>query len=890
MPLTSQEYHRSLGQPPLCEQLKVRDIIDDLFIQVNGSFVAGYRVSGINSYYASDKERNRTKSALEALVRSLPERSMRMQARFEISEGTGDLIGSYNREQRNPSSVLQALDRQQADAWSKKDAEGFYFRHFLHFYFSWDPRIHHQSPDVEWKKKMRGSSLSMSATKCIERGRREHEDLVSEFRSLMSGVEATLQSTGMTLSRMSSDDLFLEIKRALHPLGTDLALYRRSETSLFYESARSQIANVNIEDELDDYLKIGGLLYSFISLKDLPDATFPGVLRELVVLDFPIVITAQVVLPDQTKAVKQYKSRLRKMTAAQKDIHGGFRLNVDAQVAEHQLIRVLQDLIASSLKSCQMSLTIAIRTSRPARNRMETEQAERILADRRQRVLHAIGRMNGARGIPETLAQKRFFFSGLPGQGETNKRELDVLTLHAADLLPVEMPWSGTPNSPLMLLETPYRQLIPFSPFDSTLGDANLLIMAKSGGGKTFMTQGFLLMMARAKPLISILERGDSYEPLVELMGGRVINVDLDGRETLNPWDLPAGETAPSNEKTAFLKNLTRHMIGESPGADTALLDNVLTDAIPKVYKRCAIRYSNPIPTFNDLREELANWRDAEKMQRTMDEARLAAIKLRSWTGESGIYANLFDRPTTMRLDSDWLFFNVEGLASDPRLETAMSMLVAAAIASRATGRTGRPSITVLDECWSLLDSAALAPEVVQLFRTARKRNSSVWGISQTVEDFVGTESQRRLHGPGILKNASTKIVGQQPGDVSALVNHLSLNPAAVGQVKEFGAPRKGRSADVLLVIGERAETTQTIRIVPTPLSYWICTTFPRERKYRAWFLNKSAGSLLARYQELAKRFPLGLADVAPLPEELSGTVAATASERKPGQVAEARA
>ena len=890
MPLTSQEYHRSLGQPPLCEQLKVRDIIDDLFIQVNGSFVAGYKVSGINSYYASDEERNRTKSALEALVRSLPERSMRMQARFEISEGTGDLIGRYNREQRDPGPVLQEFDRQQAVAWSKKDSEGFYLRHFLHFYFNWDPRIHHQSPDFEWKKKMRGSSLSMSTTKCIERGRREHEDSVSEFRSLMSGVEATLQSTGMTLSRMSGNDLFLEIKRALHPLGNDRVPYRRPETSLLYESTRSQIANVNIEDELDEYLKISGLLYSFISLKDLPDATFPGVLRELVVLDFPIVITAEVVLPDQAKAVKQYKSRLRKMTAAQKDIHGGFRLNVDAQVAEHQLIKVLQDLIASSLKSCQLSLTIAIRTSRPARNRMETEQAERILADRRQRVLHAIGRMNGARGIPETLAQKRFFFSSLPGQGETNKRELDVLTLHAADLLPVEMPWSGTPNSPLMLFETPYRQLIPFSPFDSTLGDANLLIMAKSGGGKTFMTQGFLLMMARSKPLISILERGDSYEPLVELMGGRVINVDLDGKETLNPWDLPAGETVPSNEKTAFLKNLTRHMIGESPGADTALLDNVLTDAIPKVYKRCAIRYSNPIPTFNDLREELANWRDSEKMQRTMDEARLAAIKLRSWTGESGIYANLFDRPTTMRLDSDWLFFNVEGLASDPRLETAMSMLIAAAMASRATGKTGQPSITVLDECWSLLDSAALAPEVVQLFRTARKRNSSVWGISQTVEDFVGTESQPRPHGPGILKNASTKIVGQQPGDVSAIVNHLSLNPVAVGQVKEFGAPRKGRSADVLLVIGEKAETTQTIRIVPTPLSYWICTTFPRERKYRNWFLNKSVSwPLLERYQELARRFPQGLADVARLPEELSGAVAATASERKQGQIAEAR-
>ena len=880
MPLTGPEHAKSLGQPPLCEQLKVRDIVDDLLVQVNGSFVAGYAVSGINSYYANDEERNRTKLSLEALVRSLPERSMRMQARFEIAEGTGDLITRYNREQKNTRRVLRVLDREHLDSWLKKDQDGFYLRHFLYFYFIWDPRIHHQSPDLRWKKKMRGGSFSPSTAKCIERRRREHEDLVAEFRSLMAGVETTLQSTGMKLSRMSDDDLFLEVKRALHPLGNDIVPYRRPETSVFFESARSQLANVNIEDERDDYLKIGGLLYSFISLKDLPDATFPGVLRELVVMDFPIVINAEVVLPDQAKAVKQYKSRLRKMTAAQKDIHGGFRLNVDAQVAEHQLTKVLQDLISSSLKSCQVSMTVAVRTSRPARNRAEAEQAERTLSDRRQRVLHAITRMNGARGIAETLAQKRFFFSGLPGQAETNKRELDVLTLHAADLLPVEMPWGGTPNSPLMLFETPYRQLLPFSLFDPSLGDANQLIMAKSGGGKTFMTQEFLLMMARAKPLISILERGDSYQPLVELMGGRVINIELDGKETLNPWDLPAGETSPSNEKTAFLKNLTRHMIGDSPGADTALLDNVLTDAIARVYKRCAIRYSNPIPTFNDLREELANWRDAEKMQRTIDEAHLAAIKLRSWTGESGIYANLFDRSTTMRLDSDWLFFNVEGLSSDPRLETAMSMLIAMAMATRAAGKSGQPSITVLDECWFLLDSSALAPEVVQLFRTARKRNSSVWGISQTVEDFVGTESQPRTHGPGILRNASTKIIGQQPGDVSALNTHLYLNPVAVAQVKQFGAPRKGRSAEVLLVIGEKAETTQTIRIVPTPLSYWICTTFPRERKYRSWFLEEHYDrTLLENYQDLAKRLPQGLADVAPLPEELSGAVASAANQ-----------
>jgi hypothetical protein len=235
-----------------------------------------------------------------------------------------------------------------------------------------------------------------------------------------------------------------------------------------------------------------------------------------------------------------------------------------------------------------------------------------------------------------------------------------------------------------------------------------------------------------------------------------------------------------------------------------------------------------------------------------------------------------------MRLDSNWLFFNVEGLRSDAKLETAMSMLIAWAMATRATGRTGQPSITVLDECWSLLDSPALAPEVVQLFRTARKRNSSVWGISQTVEDFVGTEFQPREHGPGILKNATTKIIGQQPGDMTALVNHLFLNPVALGEIKQFSAPRKGQCAEALLVLGEKADTTQTIRIVPTPFDYWVCTTFPRERRYRAWFLAKNhAQPQLDSYKELAKQFPTGLADVPPLAEELSGEVNAVFAGQK---------
>jgi hypothetical protein len=882
MPRTIKQHERSLHQPAFCELLPVRDILNDIIVRTTGAFVAGYELSGINSYYHNDEGRNRTKTALEALIRSLPERSMRMQVRFEITEGLGDLLDRYKQELRNENPTLLALDRARLDAWLRHEREGYYLRPVLHAYFHWNPSTHHQLPGSALgsiAKRMGRDGFSLSANKCIQRTRREHEDLLSEFSSILSGVEQTLKATGMAVRRISDAEIFLELKRALNPLLRDPVPLRWPESSLRYRSAREQVVNTNIEHEEETYIRVGGLLHSFVTLKDLPDATFPGILRDLIGLDFPITVNTEVTIPDQAEMIRHYKGRLKKMQAAQRDSHGNIRIDVDAQVAQQQLMETLEQLISSSLKTCRTSVVIGVRTSQPVQSHRDLAEQERILADRRHKVLYTVMQMNGSRGLQEDLAKRRLFIAALPGMGEENQRENDCLTLHAADLLPVETAWRGMQQSPLVLLETPQRQLIPFSPWDASLPDANLLIMAASGGGKTFMAMLFLLMMARVKPMISILERGDSYRPLVELMGGRSIDIDLEGNVTLNPWDLPPGSMTPGKDKIAFLKNLTRHMIGDSPNSDTALLDNLLSEAITRTYKRCAIRHSNPIPTFNDLREELQQWRDEERMERTVEEAKLAALKLREWTGERGVYSKLFDQHTTLRTDADWLFFNVERLSDDPRLETAMSMMIAHAMQERASGRSGQHSITVLDECWSLLDSTVLAPEVVQLFRTARKRGGSVWGISQTLEDFVGTDTQPRAHGPGIVRNVSTKIIGRQPGDVTPLATHLALNQVALNEIKQLSAPRKGRSADVLLVIGEKAETTQMVRLVPTGIEYWVCTTFPRERAYRKYFLERNHGRQPREiYEELARRFPSGLAEVPPLAEEISGAVTGLAA------------
>jgi type IV secretory pathway VirB4 component len=885
---TSRRQHEAdLRNPALCEQLRVRDILDNVVVTTSGAFVASYELAGLHSHYDNDEARNRAKESLEAVLRSMPERSMRLHLRCEIRENAGDVVQRYVTLSQTHSAVLAAIDEERCSRWKEKESAGEFLDLRLHGMFHWDPSIHRSPPGREWDHKLRRSWSSRTGS-CITRSRAEHENLIREFESVLAGIETTLAATGMLFRRLNDTELFLLMKQCLNPLTSDIAP-RRSSGPGRYESVRSQISNVSIEAESDDYVKAGGLLYTCVSLKDPPDATFPGILRELLSLDFPIVVNTEIVIPDQSKIIGQYKWRQRKMLAAQRDMNGGFRVNVEAQVAERQLIKVLDDIISSSVKTCQVSVIVVVRTSAPIRTGREREEAECLIADRRQRVLHTITRMNGARAMTETLAQKRFFLGTLPCMSEENSREIDMLTSNAADLMPVELPWQGTRNTPAMLFETRQRKLIPFSPFDSALNDANLLIMSSSGGGKTFMAQMFLLMLSRLNPLISIIERGDSYAPLTELMSGRVIEVNLDGEQTLNPWDLPPAQTTPSKDKVAFLKNLTRHMIGDSPGSDSGMLDTVLGDAIARVYRRLESRPTNPIPTFSDLRDELANWRSAERLQggiseRTINEAQLAALKLTDWTGERGIYSRLFDRHSTIGHDSNWLFFNIEGLSSDPRLETAMSMLIANAMAERSSGRGGQLSITVLDECWSLLDSPVLAPEVVQLFRTARKRNSSVWGISQTLEDFVGTEKQPRIHGPGIVKNATTKIIGQQRGDFGALANHLHLNEVALREIKGLSAPRKGRSAEALLTLGEKAETTQVIRLVPTPVDYWICTTFQRERMYRAYFLSqRSEKPLLDSYRELAGSFPRGLANVAELPEENSGAVKSAWTARTGG-------
>ena len=879
MPKTRAQHERSLEDPAVCELLKIRDFLDNVMVRTDGCYVAGFRVAGAMTYFGDDDERNEAKSVLESLLRAMPEQSMRLQFRYEVVESLNGLLDQYRKDSRCENKEVQALDEQRLAVWSEKEKQGTYLTRIAAVYLIWDPAKHKRAmqaggaPMSKEDRRRAHGGFTLSVTKAVEKSRKEHQDTVAEFESLIAGIESAMKAGGLGPERMSDGELFLEIKRAMRPMDPDRKPLRAHPAETRYISPRERATTVSILGQTENYINIDGLLWSFISLNTPPDGTYPGILRQLMTIGFPVVISTNVLIPDQRAVLDKYKKKLRKMQAAQKDSKGNLRVDVTAQVATHELIQIQQELIANSVKTARVGMVIGIRTSAPAWSSEQYEKAERELANRRQQVLHVVAHMNGARGLTETLATRRIYLSTLPGLAEDDRRDLDLLTPHGADLLPLELPWPGTTRSPLMLFETPYRQLLPFSPFDPALENANAIIAATSGTGKSVLVGKMLLTCARQDVQVSVIERGDSYHHAVAFMGGEMITMSLDSRQTINPFDLEPGQTEPSNDHLSFLKNLTRFMIGDSGEGDTDLLDNLIMNAIRKTYARAQMRIDNPIPLYSDLYDELQNYYDEDKNPRVNEMARIAAAKLRAWVN-NGMYARLFDTHTTIDMSTPWLYFNVEQLKDDPKLEVAMSLLIAYTTTRRAQGKTNKRCITVLDECWALLQSPSLAPVVVQLFRTARKRNACVWGISQAVEDFTGTPDKPNEFGGAILATTAIKLIGRQKGNFDVLRHFVHLNETTLNRVKTLGMTEKGRKSEFLIVIGEKAETTHSLYIVPTPIEYWLLTTYPRERWYRQWWLaTHSEMSWLEALEELARRFPNGLSEVPELPEERSGEV-----------------
>ena len=866
MPQTTKQVENSAKNPAFCSQIPLLEFVDHYTILRNGAASALYRVSPLNTYYQSDEQRNKISEALHALLRTMPDnRALRLQVRYDTTEGVGSLLDHWERQLRSRHPVLAALDGEQLRTWRERDRRGEFLQRHYRMGFQLDPRLYTLLDEKLGKSSDLAFLSRFLPGYQVQRSYEEHERIRSTFESLLSGYQSLLMLAGLRYERLTTEELSLELLRALNPL---MVPTRPWQQELGERSVREWMTDVGIEEEGPGWQQMNGLLYSVLTLKWTPEKSFPGVMRRLIDLDFPLSCSAEVVIPGESKTHHALTKRLTRTESAQQGADSRSRTDIAAAVAGESITETLKAILAGRERLVEYSLTVVVRTSRPIQTPADREPAHQELIRRRERVRSALIATEGSKVMVEKEAVRRLYIQSLPGLCSKTRRELECSSKAAANFLPLEGPWEGMERTPLVLLETPMQQLIGFDMFNPGLGNYNMIIVAASGHGKSFLSQSLLLMAARSNPTVCIIEPGVTYTSLVHLMGGKIITVSLDGEHAINAWDLPAGRKLPTREKKNDLKNLTLEMMRSSLYADAAesdpaILESILDQAIEEIYQRFA--ESSDVPTFSELYSELEHWND--KVPGVSEQARKAAVRLKPWVGE-GAYASLFDRRTTFSANNNWLYFNVKPLKNDKRLARTYPMIIAQQMAARSTAHQGRRSIVALDENWDMLDSPHMAPQVEQSFRTARTNNASIWGISQAIEDYTGTPEKPRPAGPGILQSTSVKWIGKQKGNGLALKQHMDLSDRAIETVKNFTPPVMGRSSEVLLVLGDN-ETNQIVRLVPTPLLYWICTSYGREKRYRAWCLDQHREQpALEVYRELARKFPQGISDLPLLPEE----------------------
>ncbi len=392
------------------------------------------------------------------------------------------------------------------------------------------------------------------------------------------------------------------------------------------------------------------------------------------------------------------------------------------------------------------------------------------------------------------------------------------------------------------------------------MANGNILVTGKTGSGKSFLIKQLLLQLQVLNPRIAIVTKGADYRSIVELLGGQYREISLRTNLVKNPWDLQGNSVELDSAQIAGVASLAAHMAGKT-GTDDAVTLNFLEKAVRMTYER--LLAIGKTPRFSDLKWTLEHYLSENAVIEQL--SHLVALKLSRWTGE-GVYARLFDRETSPELakTEDIICYDIDGLKESPDLQTAVAFTIARTVDQQIGGKDSggnlRPTIAVFDEVWAMLADPVLGAQILNAFRTARKRYGSIIAASQGIEDFVGTAESPHTVGLAILQNAEAKFICAQLGELSRLRDVLHLSEPALEAVKELrNVP--GHFAESYMVAGNQSESSTVIQLTATPFDYWASTSHPLETEFRKKFATEHPElSTLEVIYRLGMAHPHGLA------------------------------
>jgi type IV secretory pathway VirB4 component len=294
-----------------------------------------------------------------------------------------------------------------------------------------------------------------------------------------------------------------------------------------------------------------------------------------------------------------------------------------------------------------------------------------------------------------------------------------------------------------------------------SLENANMVVFAKSGAGKSFTVKLEALRSMMVGCDVIIIDPENEYQKLSDAVGGSYIRLSLSADTRINPFDLPrvidsdeADDALRANLVT--LHGLFRLMLGGTQSTASGQIMSALTpaeeadldQALIDTYARAGItsdpltHHSKP-PTIADLYDTLLHMGGTGPA---------LAQRLRKYT--SGTFAGIFSQQSNIDINNNMVVFNIRDLEDELR---PVAMYIVLSHIWNITRTDQRKRMLIVDEAWQLMKYDDSANFLFSLAKRARKYYLGLTTITQDVEDFMGSKMGR-----AIVANSSMQLLLKQ--------------------------------------------------------------------------------------------------------------------------------